>query len=734
MLLPQSNLWRTLMIRYSLLLAGQLLASRGDSTYRSAALEKLVDMASRANRTVPQRLLGYDAIIESEVALLVNTPVRADGAAAGTAAGTTEATAQVEQFQLGVSWARDGTFDQRVLGYRARQLSPMVSALSMIPRPWTAPTLFGNRLSLMFGGPPSLRQSDNARRNVPAVHPFADDRNRFYRFSGGDTVATIRGASTLIRVVRIDVEPLDIGDSLMKFAGNVFVDASSGAIVRMRGRIHLHAPAREPVSMRLLKVLAQEREIAYIDFENNQRDGVYWLPTRQRLEYQVTTGLTEARATIRVQSTWHDMQLKQRTDTANGIVDSMGAPRYTLDMTPSDSTARWTSWHADVGALTAEASARDFDDVSPPDLRPTGSVQWRWQARGFSDMIRLNRAEGLFLGVAGLLDFRNALPGTTVRAFGGWAFSARTARGGLEAASVQGAWVASVRAERQLASTSDFSLSVAGATGNIVGTLFGREDVDWVDRRIASVGVMRELGVGHSSALRAEIARASDRDIANAITGGLFGGTFRANRPVLPGDYTRTRVQLELGRNIVTSDLVSGFGATVTYENAAGALSWQRAQLQGVARKTLGRIVIAVRSDAGVLTGKRIPTQQLLEIGGAEGLPGYEYKAFAGDQALLIRSTAQYLLPLWESPITRGRVVVPAVAPRIQVGLFTGRTTATGPTADQLRSLAWITSTGWRRTIDVRLRFFSGALSVGASRALDRRDRWAAAIGVGGTM
>ena len=106
---------------------------------------------------------------------------------------------------------------------RARQLAPMVSALSMIPRPWTAPTLFGNRMSLMFGGPPSLRQSDTARRNVPAVHPFADDRALFYRFSGGDTVATIRNGNTTLRIVRIDVVPLDTRDSLMKFAGNVFV-------------------------------------------------------------------------------------------------------------------------------------------------------------------------------------------------------------------------------------------------------------------------------------------------------------------------------------------------------------------------------------------------------------------------------------------------------------------------------------------------------------------------------
>ena len=124
------------MITPALLLAVfQLAAVAPDSTYSSVALSAMVEMASRTNRHVPAPLLGYTALIESEVALLVNTPGGADGAVAGTAAATTEAAAQIEQFVLKATWGRSGSFHQEQVGYRARLLGPSISALNILPAP-----------------------------------------------------------------------------------------------------------------------------------------------------------------------------------------------------------------------------------------------------------------------------------------------------------------------------------------------------------------------------------------------------------------------------------------------------------------------------------------------------------------------------------------------------------------------------------------------------------------------
>ena len=705
-----------------------------DSTYSSAALAKIVEMASRTNRRVPPALAGYGAMIESELALLLNTPTGPDGAGAGTAAATTESASQVEQLELRVTWDRAGGFDQHVVGYRARQLGPMVSALTIVPRPWTAPMLYGNRMSLVFGGPPSFRSADSTRRQLPTVHPFADDREQFYRFAGGDTVATIRVGTRDLRIVRISVEPQGRHRDVMLFAGEVLIDGATGAIIRMRGRIKLGMPKGLWPVRRALRAVAQVQEVAYIDFENSEHTGQLWLPHKQRLEYQVMTGLTEARATIRVQSVWRDMQIALRADTSAATADTLGAAQYSFQMISPDSASRWSDWRSELGAVTADASAREFDDVAPPEFRPTGPPQWRWQARGFGDLVRLNRVEGLFLGAAGLLDLRRASPGLSVRAFGGWAFSAGTAKGGVEAFRVRGPWVASLRAERHLASTNDFSQSLGGGGGGVIGGLFGREGVDWVDRRVLSLSGTKEFGTKHARLIRAEAAYASDHGFSHELKTGVFGGDFRPNRPVDPGQYLRSRLQLEVGRNVLNSPLVSGFGATVLYERGDRGLRWQRAQLQSLAQRMFGRVVLAGRADAALAIGSALPTQQLLEIGAAEGLPGFDYKAFAGDQAVVVRSTVGYLLPVWESPIRLARLVLPAIAPQLQAGVFGGRVNAGPRTSARLDQLDWVTSDGWRGSFDLRVRFFGGAFSAGVARSFDHVGGWKLQFGFGGSL
>ncbi|MEP6832174.1 MAG: hypothetical protein ABJB74_02225 [Gemmatimonas sp.] len=716
--------------------ASQVPSTTRDSTYSSAALAKMIEMASQANRRVPPELLGYSALIESEASLLVNTPGGPDGAVAGTAAATTEAAAQIEQFVLRSSWDRAGTFEQQQVGYRSRLLGPSISALNILPKPWTAPALYGNRLSLLFGGAPSLMSADTTRRNMPAVHPFADDRAQFYRFSGGDTVATIKlGPGNQIPLVRIVVEPIvERQTRLMMFAGDVYIDGNTGSIIRLRGRIRV-GPVKQSPASRLVRFVAQVQEVGYIDFENSLQKGKYWLPSKQRLEYQAITSFTEARATIRVQSVWRDMELKIRDSSlAVASIDSLGEPHYTVKLTGGDSISNWGSWGNSLGALTADGSARDFDDVAPPEFRPNGRAQFRLQARGFGDVVRFNRVEGLFVGGAGLIDFRESAPGASIRLFGGYATLPKTAKGGAEGALVKGPWVANARAERQLASTNDFALALGGGGGNIIGSLFGVENYDWVDRRVLSAGLTREFGIKHSSALRVELARGNDRGFGKELKHGMVGDDFRANRPVTGGSYTRTRAQFDIGRNIITSPLASGLGASAIYELGTGDLDWQRSLVQTFGQRMFHRFIFAARADGSVLNGKQLPVQQLIEVGGAEGLPGYEYKEFAGDQALVARGTVGYLLPLLEQPIRFNRLTLPAIGPQIQVGLFGGVTSASSTTRAQLNQLQWKTTDGWRGTFDVRLRFFGGAFSIGASRPLDHSGPWKAAFAIGGAL
>lgn len=705
-----------------------------DSTYSSEALRVLVARASESNRRIPAALGGYKALVESEVSLLLNRPDGTDGAVAGTAAASSESAAQIEQFEIRANWDRTGKYDQEVIGYRIRQLVPMISVLSMLRRPWTAPTLYGNRLSFIFSGPPGLRGADSSRVQLLAVHPFAEDRDEYYRFTGGDTVAQMRIGERTLNIVRVHVEPVDSVRHAVVFSGDVLLDLATAEIIRMRGSIRLESAAGEHAPARLLRALAQLRDVAYIDFENGEREGRFWLPLKQRLEYQVMTGLTEARVAIRIQSNWRDVDVTTRSDTAVAAeADTASGLRYTLSFAPKDSVAAWDNWRSELGAMTAATSARDFDDVAPVSMRPGGAPQWRWQGRSFSDFLRYDRVEGLYTGLAGLLDFRDALPGVSVRGLLGYAWYENAVKGGVEAAVVRGPWVTSLVAERQLASTNAFQSNVSGA-GNFIGGLFSSEDFDWVDRRISALGLTRELGTSHSSAVRVEVGYGTDNGFPRELTHGAISGVFRPNQPVDSGSYVRSGVSLEVGRNVLNSPISSGLGYTLSYERGDGTLRWQHTEIQTLAQKMIGRFVLATHVDAAYVAGANIPTQQVIEIGGVEGLPGYGYKAFAGNEAVVARSTVVWLLPFFTAPIHIGSIVIPGAAPQPQIGLFTGITAATADAQPLLDRLGWVTTDGWRSTLDLRIRFFGGTFSIGAARAVDHNGGWQLVIGVGSSL
>jgi hypothetical protein len=185
--------------------------ARPDSVYGSRALAEFIAAAAAANRLPPASLRGYRARVESELALLVRDTLGR------------ERLAQVEQVAMNASWERGQQYDLRVTGYRSETVGVPYSALSFA-RSWTLPYLYGDRLTLGvdFGEPSEQSQSRGAgkpdtasvggkrRRSrvddtLRAVHPLARDRERFYRFSGGDTIAMLRSRDRGIPIVRVRV-------------------------------------------------------------------------------------------------------------------------------------------------------------------------------------------------------------------------------------------------------------------------------------------------------------------------------------------------------------------------------------------------------------------------------------------------------------------------------------------------------------------------------------------------
>lgn len=711
-----------------------------DSIYSTLAVHALVERAVQSNRRVPASLRSYRARVESEMAFISTQP---DG---------TEQTFAVEQTESVVDWDRSGRYEQRIIGYRSQSVGVTVSAVGLFRQAWTIPVLYGNRITLLLGPPDSASRRRARRRRRPdttlAVHPFAEDRERVYRFSGGDTVVTINPGGRTIPIVRMHVEPNGRGltKQVAVFRGDIDLDADRAQIVRMRGYFLTLGARQRPVA-RLLA--SQLQAMAYVELENGEFEQRYWLPTLQRIEAQAQVALLgNQRAVFRVMSRFRQLSVSASgedsvTATAS-LGDTLRVVHHRLTFAPADSIDRFTDWARDIGQLSGDVRAQDFNDVAPDAWRPTGRPLVRLRFQNPSDLVHYNRVEGAYTGVGVEAKLRDAAPGLVMRGNLGWAWAEQTARGRFSIERQSGRVWPMARYGRSLDLTNDFREPFD--SGSTIGALFSVDDYDYVDRHLGTVGLTSFLTHRRDARVRVEIGAGADRYAVARRTRGPLARSdsgFRFNRGVVAGSYRTALLKLEVHPDINAAFVRPGIGMIVQAQAATGDLEWQRAEMRLVGRRTLGPFIYAAQFDAGIVAGDSIPPQQLFELGQNQNLPGYGYKQFAGNQAAVLRGLVMYPLPIWRAPLRLGRFVLPGINPTLSAGAQSGVARATsasarasiarlGTTADSALGHAGSVAgdpvsrptDGIRTSVDVRLRFFGGAVSVGVARPTDHYQRW----------
>lgn len=715
------------MIVFALLL--QIAAA--DSTYPTESLRAFVGRAALANRAPPAELAGYEATVETELALILRDSIGR------------EIVGQLEQLAALGNWQRaSGQYDLHVVGFRSQSLGAPYSALTFT-RMYTVPTLYGNRLVIGMndGVQQSRRDTAAVRRAVQrdsaegreryrAIHPLATDRDRYYRFTGGDTVATVLFSNRRIPLVRLFVEPVRRPESnFAAFQGELDFDAERHQLVRMRGRLVNVTSVKDPLFARTTGAIA----IAYMEFENAEIDGKYWLPAFQRSEFQAQMGiLGDTRPIYRIVSRFRDYHVRTDTTAVADLPDTLARTKAKLTFASRDSASRYTDWQQGLGAASGRVSGGDFDDLAPDVWRPTGRPVMRFWPRYLEEVARYNRVEGLYTGVAGSVLFRDAAPGLSMRGSLGIGWESHSVRGGISAALSRRRWTHAARVERTLATTNDFLLALE--SGLSLGPLFGgNDDSDYLDRRVAALNTTRVFRDVDRAMLTVEGALVEDRPEVARLSNGVFGSEpYRPNRNAAAGRYARGTAKLEWHPRVTGESLAPGFGARVTYEIAAGDLDWQRVEARLATRQYWRGIVVASRLDAGAVFGSVLPPQVMYEVGGVYDLASYDYKEFGGDRAAVGRALAAYYLPIGRTPLRIGRLVLPGISPGIGAGIQGGWTDATTNAArDALLALGGDGVTPLSRptdrvraTADFRLTLLSGAIGFGVSRPVDQPGGW----------
>jgi len=252
--------------------------------------------------------------------------------------------------------------------------------------------------------------------------------------------------------------------------------------------------------------------------------------------------------------------------------------------------------------------------------------------------------------------------------------------------------------------------------------------------------VTHPLGTVHSGIVTLQGGVGRDRgEVARLSRGPLGAGQFRPNRGIDEGGYLLGSVDLELHPNVTGDFVAPGLGAHLHQEIGHGDLDWQRSELGLSARKYYGLFSLAAHVDAGIVTGD-VPAQKLFELGGDETLPGYGYKQFAGDRAVLFRSYASRRFDLLKRPIRVRNFFLPALNPGVGVSIQGGWTEMSSAAAQESAARLGLTSDGLpvsvatdgiRATAGGGLTFFSDLFHIGASRPIAHAGRWRFAFGAG---
>ena len=689
---------------------------------------RTLQAAAAANQAMARAGRGYRAVVETESATMGRWEARVEGAEI------------LERASSLVSWSPDGGFRQHVAGWRSSTNGIPLTRLATVRLGWVIPATNGERLEVIPRNGPVRTMLEETRSGplAPriAVHPLASDRESFYHYEGGAAVSrTIDGTEQ--QVLAIEVTPAaGVAPTMLIFVGEMDLDPETRALVRLHGRI---MPAGATSRRLLAPSLSSEPAATLVELINQRLSDGSWAPRVQRFEIEsISSRSWGYGSALRIISRFHDAEPLTRAPP--GGVSTGATTGYELSSASKDSLRGFRGWRAPAGSMTGDVSGDDFGRFRSSRVRPTGRPVVTVQGYFPGEFLRVNKVEGLFTGISLLAWMRDAAPGLAFHLTGGRAWSEKTFRGRGGVGFRSGPWTIDAGGGRILDVTNKFRNQFDNP---VLGALVGRDSWDYLDRVGGGLFVTRRLDRS-GSVLRVDAAALEDRALTRHMTKSLAGFRLRENRGITEGSYFRTRVLLDLNPEVSPGFARNGVGFRGEAEHAGGDLDYTRVEARVAGRASLSRLSIFARLHGGAVFGDRPPPQQLFEIGGPAGLPGYEYKEFAGDRAVLFRTRITWALPLLDTRSRMGKnATFPALAPAISVGFQAGVAdvrTAGGPAAvaalglkrdDKTGALitdpqsglplpASVASGKLHPSVDVRFGFFGDALAVGVARALER--------------
>jgi hypothetical protein len=501
-----------------------------------------------------------------------------------------------------------------------------------------------------FGDIIRIGEGDEVR---DVVHPLSPAGLLLYDYVLGDSLAIATSGGEVV-VREVQVRPRSFARPLV--VGTLYLDVTTAELVRFR------------FSFTPAAYLDRQLEDISIVLENALFEHRYWLPYRQEVE-------------IRRRVTWLDFPargiIRGRWEIADYDMNPPLPPEIFGDPAitglqrpqPDDST-----WDRPLSQAIAEVAAplnrQDMDAVRVEveriaGARALGGLPSRRLAAGsLSDLIRVNRVQGLALGFGGVIGLEGSR--VRLRMEAGYGTSDHRVTGGGTIEADAGATQLRLGASRRIRDFSDLPV-VAPVVNSLMAQEGGKDFGDYVLLHSAGLGIRQRLSGRTSVGL--ELAVEESKSVG--VSASPANGSYRPNPALGAGSYRIARVVLERasGGIAVHRDLQG----RVTLEGGEGPSEYLRAAAEARWLASLGSGQLLSRAYLGA-GSDGLPGYRSFALGGRGTLVGEPFRAYGGRTAALAHVEWRFQVPAPALPLgsfaSTGRQVT--IAPFLAAG-YTAR-------------------------------------------------------------
>jgi hypothetical protein len=587
----------------------------------------------RAEQLADTGLISYQAVAHGYLTFLVQL---------GRGFPTPPKIVRTDQLALQVYWRAPDQIKQRIIGRRDTLLLP------------TDINYHRDHLAIVQNNFPNIIRIGEGDEVRDAPHPLAGNGPQLYDYAIADSLRIAIPGQTF-DVYEVKVRPKD--DTKPRVVGAVYLDRRTGQVVRMAfsfTRAALIDPDLEDISIVL---------------ENGLIDAKYWLPRHQEIEIRRTGTWFDypVRGIIRGRWEVSDYKVNERIadTTFAGPEYAQASPAQLraypwkgniLDSLPPDVTV---TTDADVRRVQAEARALVREQALQR------ARQTRLAASGLSDLVRVNRVQGLTLG-AGLERQLGAYTNIDIRPQYGIADGRLR---GTVSLGFQGATGASLRftAGRTLADAR-LEPERSGLANSLAAQEFGSDATEPYELGVLgataglrAAGLRWTLGVAAERQARvtvhAQPAQGHYAPTINATGYDLWHESLHAERDT-PLDFWGFSVT-----GSVQGNWRAKIGNYACLQPSVGPCSVPPSSSWGVAamadvQRAVGPLELVSRTAAAT-TGARhgtAPAQDLVYFGGPVTAPGYPLHGLVGPRGVSQRIEVRAPIPFVSFPLgTFGR-------------------------------------------------------------------------------